>query len=202
MIPLAKSQPQDDPTVSDRTLIAFARSGDCRGFSMLFVRYRERLFHAMLRMVGSRSVADDLVQDAFLRAFAKIDTFREDAQFYSWIFRIGMNLRHAYFRQLPREIYIADLGSWCDQPSPALAPDQKLEVTEIVQLVRVALMRIEPHHRSILILREYECLNYQEIGERLGVGTGTVRSRLSRARVRMRTEIEYITNKNNEWMHS
>ena len=63
-------------------------------------------------------------------------------------------------------------------------------------------MRIEPHHRSILILREYECLNYQEIGERLGVGTGTVRSRLSRARVRMRTEIEYITNKNNEWMHS
>ena len=195
MISPAKSQLQNDPTLSDETLIAFARSGDRRGFSMLFVRYRERLFHAMLRMVGSRSAADDLVQDAFLRAFAKIDTFREDSQFFSWVFRIAINLRHTHFRKIAREIYIADLGSWHDQPSPALAPDSKLEVTELVQIVRVALNRIEPHHRSILILREYECLSYREIGKRLGVEVGTVRSRISRARAKMRREIEYMMSK-------
>ena len=197
MIPLPNLQSQHAPTLSDNTLVAYARSGDRRGFSMLFVRYRERLFHAMVRMVGSRSAADDLVQDAFLRAFAKIDSFREDAQFYSWLFRIAINQRRAYFRHLPREVHIAEIASWYDQPSSALTPDEKLELTETIQLVRVALKRIEPHHRSILILREYECLSYQEIGERLGVGTGTVRSRLSRARDRMRKELVLITKKQN-----
>jgi RNA polymerase sigma-70 factor (ECF subfamily) len=195
MIPLASFPPQNDPALSDQTLIAFARVGDRRGFSMLFVRYRERLFHAMLGLVGSRAAADDLVQAAFLRAFTKIDTFREDAQFYTWLFRIAINLRRSYFRHSAREMYMAELGSWYDHPCAVLPPDKKMEDDESIQLVRVALNRIEAHHRSILVLREYERLSYREIGNRLGVGTGTVRSRLSRARARFRTEIEHITDK-------
>ncbi len=197
MITVSQSPQPIDPSLPDCTLIALARSGDCRGFSMLFVRHRERLFRAMLRIVGSRAIADDLVQDAFLRAFVKIDSFREDAQFYSWLFRIAINLRRSYFRHLAREVLIGDIGSWTDQPSSALAPDSVLEKDESIQIVRMAMNRIEPNHRSMLILREYEGLSYREIGKRLGVGTGTVRSRLSRARVRVRKEIEYLTNQHN-----
>ena len=157
---------------------------------MLFVRYRERLYNSIMQIVGSAAIADDIVQDAFLRAFQKLDTFRGDSQFYSWLFRIAINMRRGYFQSSRREFLMTDLGSLIDHPSQARSPDSQLQITESRQRVREALNRIEPHHREILILREFDHLSYNAIGRQMGVGTGTVRSRLSRARARIREELE------------
>jgi RNA polymerase sigma-70 factor (ECF subfamily) len=187
--------PNDDTTISDQSLISLAKSGDHRGFAMLFVRYQERLANAMTRLVGSRSAADDIVQDAFLRAFTKLDTFREEAQFYSWLFRIALNLRRSFYKHVGREVLIGDLGSWHDPPGRTSVPEAQLEVAECVIHVRAALSRIGPNHRRILILREYERLSYREIGERLGIELGTVRSRIARARAQMRREMIAASNR-------
>ncbi len=191
MIHVPDSLASIDETTSDQGLILLARSGDQRGFSMLFVRYRERLFNAMLRLVGSNSAADDLVQDAFLRAYTKLDTFRGDSQFYSWLFRIAINLRRSYFKHVSREVLIGELGARHDHPDRISSPDCQMEVTELVMDVRNALNRIGSHHRTILILREYDRLSYREISECLEIELGTVRSRIARARARMRRELRF-----------
>ena len=194
MIHVPDSLASIDETTSDQGLILLARSGDHRGFSMLFVRYRERLFNAMLRLAGSSSAADDLVQDAFMRAFTKLDTFRGESQFYSWLFRIAINLRRSYFKHVAREVLIGELSARHDHPGRISSPDCQMEVAEVVREVRNALNRIGPHHRTILILREYERLSYREISERLEIELGTVRSRIARARERMRRELRFAGN--------
>ena len=177
---------------SDRSLIRIAKTGDRNGYAMLFVRHQERLFNSILQMVGSAQLADDIVQDAFLRAFQKLDTFRGDSQFYSWLFRIAVNLRRGYFRTSRYESPMTDIGSLVDYPSQTRGPDSELLIAEARQRVREALNRIEPHHREILVLREFDRLSYNAISRRMDVELGTVRSRLSRARVRMRKELESL----------
>ena len=179
-----------DNATSDLSLIRIAKTGDRTGYAMLFIRYQERLYNSIMQMVGSAAIADDIVQDAFLRAFQKLDTFRGDSQFYSWLFRIAINLRRGYFHTSRREALMTDLGSLVDQPAQDRSPSSQLVIKEARERVRKALTRIEPHHRKILVLREFDRLSYEAIGSQMGVGLGTVRSRLSRARARIRRELE------------
>jgi RNA polymerase sigma-70 factor (ECF subfamily) len=180
-----------DTTASDRDLIDAARRGEQFGFEQLVERYQNRLFVAMRNDVGCSILAEDIVQEAFVRAFRFLDSFRCHSNFYTWLYRIALNSRRDYTRNRGRMVSLETVSESSRQVLFELddAPDNCIERTEEQQQVRDALARLAEHHRRILILREFEGFDYQSIADLLHLNLGTVRSRLARARTQLRKEL-------------
>ena len=176
---------------SDRELIEWALDGNERGFDELTRRYQDRLFASIRRDVGCPILAEDIVQDAFVRAFTALDSFRGHCAFYTWLYRIAMNSRRSYLRKTQASVRLQhDLssgGPW--QLATADSPTDRIERDEARVQVRQALSRLDEHHRRILILREFDGCDYRTIAQLLRVNMGTVRSRLARARSRLKKEL-------------
>lgn len=176
----------------DRQLIESALAGDRAAFEGLVHRYQDRLYAAMFQVVGSAEEAEDVVQDAFVRAFLKLHTFQNNSQFFTWLYRIAFNSALSRIRRRrgttsldqTREV----LG---EEPSGGdEAPDARLLQDERIDMVRTALRRLSDDHRAILVLREMEDHAYEQIAEILEISIGTVRSRLSRARAQLKLVLE------------
>ena len=183
----AATPPKDIP---DQELIRAAMRGEVTGFEQLTRRYQERLYAAMSNMIGCPNRAEDIVQDAFVRAFVALDTFRGDCAFYTWLYRIAVNVSRNQLRSCKahdplREV---DRRRSADTDTSA-SPPERIERREERAQVRRALDRLDQPHREILILRELEGLDYQAIADILDVKIGTVRSRLARARSRLKYEL-------------
>ena len=181
--------PSED--VPDRVLIEAARRGDRQGFEGLMSRYQDRLFVSMRNHVGCPEMADDIVQDAFVRAFQFLDSFKQESEFYTWLFRIALNSRRRYVRKIRATISLEVEGQYTIHPQAPRneSPTMRFERQEQRQLVRDALARLDEHHRTILILREFKGFDYQAIAKAMDLKMGTVRSRLARARARLRAEL-------------
>ena len=178
--------------LSDNDLIESALRGDESGFVGLVDRYQPRLLGAVQNLVGCQAFAEDIVQVAFMKAFLHLASFRRDSGFYTWLYRIALNSRRGCRTttdvaiSLDSNIESLQL-SFTDRLESPSAVAQRHEDRK---QVREALSRISHHHRTILMLREFEGLDYQSIGEILHIGLGTVRSRLSRARAELRHELD------------
>ena len=176
---------------TDRELIELVRQGDQTAFARLVARHQDRLFQSMFTNVGCRQFAEDVVQDAFIQAFVHLDAFQNRSNFYTWIYRIALNARRSHFRRRREALHLDVMSdaavlfptSTCDNP------DRFAERAEERDLVRLALKRLPTHHRTILVLREFDGLNYKEIAEAMNLNLGTVRSRLARARARLKDEL-------------
>ncbi|TWU44186.1 ECF RNA polymerase sigma-E factor [Novipirellula aureliae] len=185
---------QEQQTVSDRELIDIALSGDESGFGELVQRYECRLIHSMLRNVGCRATAEDIVQETFLKAFRFLRSFRGESGFYTWIHRIALNCRRGKVgmknntRSLDSFINTHQSARTSQRESPTAVAERHEDREQVHQ----ALARLSAHHRTILTLREFDGLDYQAIADTLHVGMGTVRSRLSRARNELRRELAKI----------
>lgn len=184
------SQPTDKS--SDRDLIQAARRGDRSGFERLVLRHQERLFISVRNSVHCPILAEDIVQEAFLKAFQYLDSFKLQSEFYTWLYRIALNSRLTYFRRLKKTLSLETVE---DESIPLQSqswesPTGRMERDEQQNQVRDALARLEEHHRLILMLREFEEFDYQTIATILDVKIGTVRSRLARARARLKTELD------------
>lgn len=182
---------------SDGDLILAAQSGDRRSFAILVRRYQDRLFRSMLFLVGCPATSEDIVQDAFVKAFVRIDQFRRESNFYSWLYRIALNSRRPYLRNAKHFQNVDDME---DLPgaklSPSSTPHDRIEAIEARRMVQDALRRLPKQQRTILILREFDGFDYSSIANILQIEMGTVRSRLSRARRRLREELrEYMDQK-------
>ena len=187
-----------DTVASDRDLIDAARRGEQFGFEQLVERYQNRLFISMRNDVGCPILAEDIVQEAFVRAFRFLDSFRCHSNFYTWLYRIALNSRRDYTRNRGRMVSLETVGESSRQVSSELddTPDNRIERTEEQQQVRAALARLAEHHRRILILREFEGFDYQSIANLMHLNKGTVRSRLARARAQLRKELSaYVSAK-------
>lgn len=185
-------------TDSDRELIDAARRGEQDGFEQLVERYQHRLLISIRNDVGCPVLAEDIVQEAFVRAFRFLDSFKYNSNFYTWLYRIALNSRRSYVRHRGRTVSLDAVGETPSQTwsEPQDTPSNSIERTEEQQQVRDALFRLEEHHRRILMLREFEGLDYQTIAEVMHLKKGTVRSRLARARARLRQELsEYLSAK-------
>jgi RNA polymerase sigma-70 factor (ECF subfamily) len=144
--------------------------------------YREtsdRVFGLMVRIVGHQE-AEDLTQQVFLRAFAKLTTFKNQSTFETWLYRLATNealqsLRRAKHRKT--EPLLSD---------PPSIDSSRSDRNETIEMVHQALRQLDPQLRTILSLKEDSCLSYQEIAEAIGIPEGTVGSRLSRARRELR----------------
>jgi RNA polymerase sigma-70 factor, ECF subfamily len=174
----------------DRRLIAECLGGRRDAFGELVTRYQARLFNAALRLVQSSDDAADVVQDAFLNAFQSLHTFKGDAEFFTWLYRIAFNtaisLRRKKRPAISLEANAGDGGLDPDDPSEFVKPGAALERTEDERQLADAIARLSPEHREVLLLKDIDGLKYEDIAELLRVPIGTIRSRLHRARLELR----------------
>jgi RNA polymerase sigma-70 factor (ECF subfamily) len=189
----------DEPRAerSDQELIAATLARDTAAFGELVRRYQNRLYGALVHMLGSTEDARDVAQDAFVLAFQKLTTFRGDAQFYSWLFRIAMNAA-VNFRRKNRSLGLSIDGSKERTGSEPLdgnrdtRPEQPLELAERQRIVRDALSQMTEEFREALILAEMEEMSYEEIAQILQIPIGTVRSRIHRGRAELREKLRRL----------
>jgi len=166
--------------MSDAELVQRTTRGDLSAFEHLVDRHRPVVIRVAARIAG-REEAEDVSQDAFLRAFHRLDRFRGDAPFRSWLLRITHNaaLDHlARRRAEPVDPETLDR----DEPSAARPPADRLEVRERIERLERKLHGLNPQHRVVLVLRDAEGLSYEEIADITDTPIGSVKGRLHRAR--------------------
>jgi RNA polymerase sigma-70 factor (ECF subfamily) len=175
----------------DAPLIAATLAGDSAAFGQLVGLYQDRLYNSLLRVVGSAEDATDIVQDAFVQAYVKLDTFRGSSAFYTWLYRIAFNLAMSHARRGKKTTSLDSLKeAWGSEPMDGqAAPHAGIEQREQVEMVHAALAQLSTEYRTILVLREIDGCRYEEIAEILNLPVGTVRSRLFRARVALRDQL-------------
>jgi RNA polymerase sigma-70 factor (ECF subfamily) len=178
------------PRLVDSVLLRRVRAGDPHAFTELVLKYQDRVFNACLRICGNREDAADATQEAFMKAFAGVDRFRGASAFYTWIFRIAVNL--ALSQQRKQRVRTAQsLNATTDEQAPLVdrladgrteSPADRVAASETQAQVQAALARLEPDYRVAVVLRDIEGCDYQEIADILEVPVGTVRSRIHRGR--------------------
>lgn len=170
------------PVEIELELIASAKQGDRQAFGELVRRHREGVINVVYRMCGDANLAEDAAQEAFIRAWRHLPGYRPRSPFRNWVYRIATN---AALDVLRRERETVDIDALPLASSDA-GPEATVEGRERGERVRQAVLELPPASRAALVLREYEGLSYQEIADALGVPIGTVMSRLSYARKRLR----------------
>ncbi|WP_425396536.1 sigma-70 family RNA polymerase sigma factor [Aeoliella sp.] len=176
---------------TDAECIAKARVGERAAFDTLVLRYQDRLFNTLARLMGSSDDALDIAQDAFVQAYVKLDTFKETAAFYTWLYRIAFNLAMSHARKRrPLTIMDTDDTTRTIEPSSTEnAPSEPLETAERVAGVQAAIHDLADEHRQVVVLRELEGCDYEQIADILEIPIGTVRSRLFRARACLKEKL-------------
>lgn len=180
------------PDKHDQALIEATLGGDRAAFGDLVRRYQDRLLSAMTAVCGSTAEAEDVVQEAFLQAYCKLDSFRCESRFYTWLYRIAFNLSVNLKRKRKPNVSVeqARESSGWDAESQENAPDHGMQMAERSQQLMAAIGRLADEFRQVLVLRELEGFCYETISEVLDLPIGTVRSRLHRARQQLRDELQ------------
>lgn len=175
----------------DIPLITAARKGDANAFGVLVRRYQDRLYRTVARLVDNAEDARDVVQESFLHAYQALDSFKGDALFFTWLYRIAVNAAISQRRKRKAALSIhatfgGQGGVEPSDPSERNRPGHALEQAEREHSIRSALRRLSPEHQAVLVMKEMDGKKYEEIASALGVPVGTVRSRLHRARLELR----------------
>jgi RNA polymerase sigma-70 factor (ECF subfamily) len=189
--------------LEDAEWIEQCRQGDTSAFGRLVLKYQDRVFNTCWRMCGNRADAEDLTQEAFFRALRSIGAFGGRSKFYTWVFRIAVNLAISARRKSSRAAHRSLDQSQAVGGNPATSmreqlasrgssPDELYLDREREEIVQRALEELDEDHRSVVILRELESFDYGEIAEILDIPPGTVKSRLHRARLALREKLSGI----------
>jgi RNA polymerase sigma-70 factor (ECF subfamily) len=189
--------------IDDAALVQRCRQGDSEAMELLILKYQNRIYNVILKICANPEDAAELTQDTFVKIIENIGEFRGRSSFYTWAFRIAVNLTLNYCqrrttvkyksleadddessRQTRRKLkeFLSDAKS----PDPALVAQNK----ELYRIVMQALMQLDGSHRIVVVLRDIEGMDYAHIAEVLDIQLGTVKSRLSRARANLRQIME------------
>ncbi len=177
--------PTNASLILDGDLAAAARQGDRQAFSELVCRHWEGAVRMVTRMIGDRPLAEDAAQEAFLRAWQRLSTYKPEHPFRNWLYSIAAHVALDFLRREPRTVDVDALE--IDGKGPG--PEAESEARERHAQVRRAVLDLPPASRAVLVLREYEGMSYQEIASALGIPVGTVMSRLSHARSQLRQSL-------------
>lgn len=169
-------------TDAERELIAQAQAGDRHAFGELVRLHREGVINVIHRMCGDPNLAEDAAQEAFIRAWQHLSSYRPRAPFRNWVYRIATNAALDVLRRQRETVDIDLLPLHGTAPGPEVSVERR----ERAEQVRQAVLSLPPASRAALVLREYEGLSYREIAETLDIPMGTVMSRLSYARNHLR----------------
>ena len=185
----------------DRALVTAAQKGDKRAFRALVERYQRRVVQLALGMTKDPDEAMDIAQETFVRVHRYLPSFKGDSSFFTWTYRIAMNLCLDVQRRRGRLERVdleqgdeAEIEAAMDAPSAALAGPQRQALNaELRGRIEEALASLSENHRAILLLREVEGLSYEELSRVLAIRKGTVMSRLFHARLKMQNKLrEYL----------
>lgn len=168
---------------ADAELVRLAQGGDERAFQALVVKYQRRIARHVARYVRRAGDVEEVVQDAFIRAYRGLGAFRGEASFYSWLYRIATNAAFSFLKKGAGELQLEER----DEPfEPGVTdeqtPERVLAAKQIGDAVQRAMTRLQPELAEALLLYEVEGKSYQEIAQMMGTPIGTVRTRIFRAR--------------------
>ena len=179
--------------VSEKKIIEKVLGGDANAFEELVLKYEKTVYNLALRMVGDRDDAFDMTQEAFIKAYGSLSSFRGDSKFSVWIYRITTNVCLDFLRSKSRKQQVSltvsddDEDAQLDIPDPSSTPEQQLIKKISMQSVEEGLKTLPDKQRQILVMRELGGMSYAEIGKALSLEEGTVKSRIFRARKRLCT---------------
>jgi len=187
--------------MDDVELVERAKAGQPEAFARLVRRYQDRLFNTCWRICGHYDDALDVTQEAFAKAYENLHAFRQQSAFYSWLFRVAVNLALSHRRSAARRRTVSldttDSASGTQaerlvqrmRDETCETPDHAARQAEALSLVARALQELDDEHRTVVVLRDMEGFDYQQIGQMLDIPPGTVKSRLHRARMAIRAAI-------------
>jgi len=200
------------PAPFEIELLNKAKNGDRGAYGKLVAIYQDRLYNAILRIVGDHDDARELAQETFTRGLDKLDGFRGEASPYTWLFRIATNLAISRLRKVQRHRTFSldrpggdsghghggNGGNNDDQASSLMnrmastesTPAEEMLKRERNQQVLAALGRLDAEYRAVLVMRDIEGFDYQQMADVLGLPLGTLKSRLFRARLALRDELK------------
>ena len=193
----------------DQQLVARAQRGDKRAFELLVMKYQRRLGRLLSRWVRDPAEVEDVTQEAFIKAYRALPSFRGESAFYTWLYRIAINTAKNYLVALGRRAPTttgfdneeAEGFEDADQLRDSNTPETELEGKQVAAVVNKAIDALPEDLRTAITLREIEGLSYDEIANVMNCPIGTVRSRIFRAREAIATELRPLlgTEENRRW---
>ncbi|RMH81582.1 MAG: sigma-70 family RNA polymerase sigma factor [Calditrichaeota bacterium] len=187
----------DERRLEDRRLIQAARAGDQKAFEGLLTKYRSLVYHVMFKMVRNPQEAEDLTQEAFIKAFHALASFNEEFAFSTWLMKIATNncidfLRKKKLRtfSIDEPIQYKDEQLHMELPDHDPTPERQLLNEERSRLIDEAIASLPPRYRHVIVLRHKEEKSYEEIAEILKLPLGTVKARIFRAREMLNKKIK------------
>jgi RNA polymerase sigma-70 factor (ECF subfamily) len=174
----------------DQQLVERAQRGDKHAYELLVTKYQRRLARLISRFVRDTAEVEDVTQEAFIKAYRALPTFRGESAFYTWLYRIGINTAKNYLLALKRRAptstqFDADEAEGFEDAGllqEVSTPENELMSKQVVEVVNSSLQQLPDDLRTALTLREIEGLSYEEIADVMNCPIGTVRSRIFRAR--------------------
>ena len=171
----------------DLSLVRRAKKGDYRAFDLLVLKYQSRVIATAFKYVKEKQLAEDIAQEAFIKSYKSIDSFREESSFYTWVYRIAVNTAKNYLVSAKRrdEVVISNLSeddSFYPEKPDVDSPQDLLKASELRDLIFETLSSLGEETRTALSLREFDGLSYEQIAEIVKCPVGTVRSRIFRGR--------------------
>jgi RNA polymerase sigma-70 factor, ECF subfamily len=179
----------------DAELVDEALGGNQLSFQLLVERYQDRIFGLARHYTKSAVEIEDIVQDTFLKTYRRLSTFQRQSSFSTWLYRIAVNTALDFLKRMGRspvqavedpELSAAPSRAQAGSGVAVAAPDARLRREEVARITAEVLDELPEIFRTVLVLREFEDLSYQEMADVLGVSIGTVESRLFRARARFK----------------
>jgi len=202
--PIQEQLKSTDATISidEASLVAQAKAGNMDSVERLILKHQQRVYNAILKLCGNSDDAAELTQDAFVRVIQNIKTFKGQSSFYTWLFRIAVNLTLNFCKknsrvsfqpmnsELDEELKHQLKDYLIDKTSPQ--PPQIAAAKEMHSLLLKALEKLDADQRAVIVLRDIEQMNYTQIAETLDIEIGTVKSRIARGRKNLREILEGV----------
>ena len=194
-------------SLRERRLVRRLKDRDESAFRELVTTYQSQVFNLVFRMLNSREEAEDLAQEIFITVFKSIDSFRGDSKFSTWLYRITANHCKNRYKYLARRRFhaaepldeVSERSTAGRDGGPAIAlqaqisaPDKILEGKRMERAIQRAIAALDEEHRLLVILRDIQGMSYQEIAEISQLAEGTVKSRLHRARMALKDQLNKI----------
>jgi len=191
--PLPSQVVKDDEPV----LVAAAKSGDISAFETLVGRYERKIFRLAQNITQNREDAEDVMQESFLKAYEHLDNFQGNSRFYTWLVRISVN--QALMKLRKRRPNVVSLDEEMDTGEELMprevqdwgpSPEERYKQTELSEILSSTIAELDPSFRIVLQLRDIEELSTEETAEALGLSVPAVKSRLLRARLKLRQKLD------------
>jgi len=188
--------------ISDHALVRMAKEGDLSAYDQLIQRYQERIYATIYHMTSNHEDAHDLAQEAFIKGFQALKSFKGDSSFFTWVYRIAVNKTSNFLKQRKNRTHMSlndlDFNAENDPDLVSLisekTPRREVGLTELQEKLNAAMQKLSEVHRLVVTLHDVQGLSHDEISKIMDCNTGTVRSRLFYARQQLQAYLsEYLT---------